>query len=114
VPEVTSDATNSYIYGPGGLPIEQIDHAEAATYYFHDALGSTRALLGSGGGLTASGDVLIGAREQSPEGTDVGNSLRPLPVLIESRTAFFASARNREIAGARAPGASAAGIITLQ
>ena len=54
VPEITSDAANAYIYGPGGRPIEQIDHTETPSYYFHDAIGSTRALLASSGTVTAS------------------------------------------------------------
>jgi RHS repeat-associated protein len=54
VPEITSDGTNDYIYGPGGLPVEQIDSSEAPTYFFHDASGSTRALLGAGGAVVAT------------------------------------------------------------
>jgi RHS repeat-associated protein len=53
-PEIIGDANNYYVYGPGGLPIEQISHAESPSYYFHDALGSTRALLGPTGAITAT------------------------------------------------------------
>ena len=49
VPEIIDDASMYYIYGPGGLPIEQIDHSGNATYFFHDANGSTRALLAANG-----------------------------------------------------------------
>lgn len=54
VPEVTSDGTNSYIYGPDGLPIEQISSNETPSYFLHDAIGSTRALLGSAGTVVAT------------------------------------------------------------
>jgi RHS repeat-associated protein len=48
-----SDGQTSYIYGPGGLPIEQIDAEEAPTYYHHDQLGSTRMLTNASGEATA-------------------------------------------------------------
>jgi RHS repeat-associated protein len=54
VPEITSDASNSYIYGPDGLPIEQITQTGATSYFFHDATGSTRGLLDSTGALAAT------------------------------------------------------------
>lgn len=38
-----------YLYGPGGLPVEQIDPSGNAYFYAHDRLGSTRALTDSGG-----------------------------------------------------------------
>ena len=47
-----SDGTNAYLYGPGGLPIEQIG---AASYWFvHDQVGSTIGLLDSTGAVAAS------------------------------------------------------------
>ncbi len=49
VPEIIGDASMYYVYGPGGLPIEQIDHSGNSTYFFHDANGSTRALLAADG-----------------------------------------------------------------
>jgi RHS repeat-associated protein len=54
VPEIMSDTTNSYIYGPQGLPIEQVGPGDTPSYFFHDAIGSTRALLGSTGALAAT------------------------------------------------------------
>jgi len=33
-----SDGQTSNIYGPNGLPIEQINAEEAPTYYHHDQL----------------------------------------------------------------------------
>jgi RHS repeat-associated protein len=55
VPLVLSDGTNSYIYGPGGLPIEQINNSTGtSTYLHHDQQGSTRLLTGSTGTVTGS------------------------------------------------------------
>ena len=37
VPELLTDGSFSYIYGPGGMPLEQIDGSSNADYFFHDA-----------------------------------------------------------------------------
>jgi RHS repeat-associated protein len=52
LPLLLSDGTNSYIYGPGGLPIEQISGGGGTTYLHHDQQGSTRLLTGSTGTVT--------------------------------------------------------------
>jgi RHS repeat-associated protein len=52
LPLILSDGTNSYIYGPGGLPVEQISGAETPTYLHHDQQGSIRLLTGSAGTVT--------------------------------------------------------------
>jgi RHS repeat-associated protein len=50
LPLVLSDGTNSYIYGPGSLPTEQINNSTGTTLYLHhDQQGSTRLLTGSTG-----------------------------------------------------------------
>ena len=54
VPEVLTDGSFSYIYGPGGLPIEQIDNSATPSYFFHDNVGTTRALLTSTGTVGAT------------------------------------------------------------
>ena len=47
-PLLISDGTNSYIYGPSNLPVEEI--TPSGTYYYHhDQLGSTRVLTDSSG-----------------------------------------------------------------
>jgi RHS repeat-associated protein len=46
-----SDGSNSYIYGPGGLPIEQISSEGRVLYLHHDQRGSTRLLTGSTGAV---------------------------------------------------------------
>jgi RHS repeat-associated protein len=52
LPLILSDTTNSYIYGPDGLPIEQISSGGTVTYLHHDQQGSTRLLTGSTGSVT--------------------------------------------------------------
>ena len=50
LPLILNDGTNSYIYGPGGLPVEQINNTTGiVTYLHHDQQGSTRLLTGSTG-----------------------------------------------------------------
>ncbi|MFC1429610.1 RHS repeat-associated core domain-containing protein [Streptacidiphilus sp. N1-3] len=43
-----TDGTNDYLYGPGGLPIEQ-KSASASYWFVHDQVGSTTALLDASG-----------------------------------------------------------------
>jgi RHS repeat-associated protein len=52
LPLLLSDGTNSYIYGPGGRPVEQISSGGTITYLHHDQQGSTRLLTGSTGTVT--------------------------------------------------------------
>jgi RHS repeat-associated protein len=59
LPLILSDTTNSYIYGPGGVPVEQISGTETPTYLHHDQQGSTRLLTGSTG--TVTGKCTYGA-----------------------------------------------------
>jgi RHS repeat-associated protein len=55
LPLLLSDATNSYVYGPDGLPIEQINNSTGAILYLHhDQAGSTRLLTGSTGSTEAT------------------------------------------------------------
>lgn len=54
LPLLLVDGTTNYIYGPGGLPLEQITSAGAVTYYHHDQLGSTRVLTNSSGQVVAT------------------------------------------------------------
>jgi RHS repeat-associated protein len=52
LPLILSDGTNSYIYGPGGLPVEQISSGGTVSYMHHDQAGSTRLITGSTGTVT--------------------------------------------------------------
>jgi RHS repeat-associated protein len=59
LPLILGDGANSYIWGPGGLPIEQISSGGTVTYLHHDQAGSTRLLTGSTG--TVTGKCTYGA-----------------------------------------------------
>jgi RHS repeat-associated protein len=60
IPQLLSDGTNSYIYGPGGVVIEQINNSTGAVgYLHHDQQGSTRLLTGKTG--TVEGKCSYGA-----------------------------------------------------
>jgi RHS repeat-associated protein len=55
LPLILNDGVNSYIYGPGGLPIEQINNGSGTVLYLHhDQQGSTRLLTGSTGKTEAT------------------------------------------------------------
>ncbi len=49
MPLALSDGSTTYIYGPNGLPIEDLSSGGTPTYYHQDQLGSTRMLTGSTG-----------------------------------------------------------------
>jgi RHS repeat-associated protein len=67
LPLILSDGTNSYIYGPGGLSVEQISGAETPTYLHHDQQGSIRLLTGSAG--TSTGSITFDAYGNKVEST---------------------------------------------
>ena len=53
LPLLIADGATNYIYGPGGMPIEQV--AGTTTLYYHqDQLGSTRALTDTTGATVAT------------------------------------------------------------
>ncbi len=53
LPLILSNSTYSFIYGPAGMPIEQINTSTGAVLYLHhDQQGSTRLLTGSTGTVT--------------------------------------------------------------
>jgi RHS repeat-associated protein len=54
-PQLLGDGTNSYIYGPESLPVEQINTSQGKVLYLHhDQQGSTRLLTGSTGATEGS------------------------------------------------------------
>jgi RHS repeat-associated protein len=53
-PELVVDGTTNYVYGPDGLPLEQISSSGTVLYYLHDQLGSTRAITNSSGSVIVS------------------------------------------------------------
>jgi RHS repeat-associated protein len=71
-PDLLTDGTNTYLYGPDGLPIEQT--SAAGTFWFvHDQEGSTLLLLASNG-------TISGAYSYTPYGlaTHTGTATTPL------------------------------------
>ncbi len=48
-PVLLADDQMSYVYGPGGMPIAQIDAEETVSYLHHDQLGSTRMITDATG-----------------------------------------------------------------
>lgn len=54
LPLLLSDGENSYIFGPGGMPVEQISSSEGAAYLHHDQLGSTRLLTNGAGEVSGT------------------------------------------------------------
>ena len=54
VPRVLDDGANQYVYGPDGLPLEQVDAKGNAQFFMTDQLGSTRALLDGKGAVAAT------------------------------------------------------------
>ena len=54
IPEVLSDGTYSYLYGPSGEVVEQVSQGGTATFLVQDQLGSTRLLVNSSGSVVGS------------------------------------------------------------
>jgi RHS repeat-associated protein len=54
LPLILNDGTNNYIYGPSGLPVEQISSGGTITYLHHDQQGSTRLITGTTGTVTGT------------------------------------------------------------
>ena len=53
LPLLLVDGSVDYVYGPGGVPLEQVS-SSGTLYYHQDQLGSTRALTNSSGSMVAS------------------------------------------------------------
>jgi RHS repeat-associated protein len=53
LPLLLADGTTRYIYGPGGMPLEQVT-SSTTNYFHHDQLGSTRALTDANGTTVAT------------------------------------------------------------
>lgn len=51
LPVIVQAGAASFVHGPGGLPIEQIEGDGTTRWLFHDHLGSTRAITNAAGGV---------------------------------------------------------------
>lgn len=83
LPELLSDGSTSYLYGPDGHPIEQITSAGTTTYYHHDQLGSTRL-------LTSTSGTAVATFSYDPYGNQTGSTgtiMTPLGYAGEYRDA---------------------------
>jgi RHS repeat-associated protein len=67
LPLAVKAGTTSYVYGPGGLPLEQVASDGTTQWLFHDQLGSTRALTDSSG-------AVVGTWAYDPYGKVVASS----------------------------------------
>ncbi len=73
LPLMLSDETNSYIHGPGGVPVEQVSSGGTVTYLHHDQQGSIRLLTGSAG--TTTGSITFDAYGKKIESTGTTSAL---------------------------------------
>jgi len=73
-PRLLTDGTNSFIYGPGGMPIEQIDNNGNALFLGTDAQGSVRLLTDASGNVkgTASYDAFGNRSSMAGESSAFG------------------------------------------
>lgn len=69
LPLLLSDGDRSYIYGPGGMPIEHISEGKAS-YYHQDQLGSTRMLTDSSGEVTGTFSYTAYGQPAGSSGTE--------------------------------------------
>jgi RHS repeat-associated protein len=67
LPLILNDGTDSYVYGPEGVPVEQINGEEKAQYLHHDQEGSTRL-------ITSSTGIVEGAYTYTPYGAVEGHT----------------------------------------
>jgi RHS repeat-associated protein len=54
LPLTISDGSNSFVFGPGGLPVEQVAADNSVLFYHHDQIGSTRLLTDATGAVRAT------------------------------------------------------------
>jgi RHS repeat-associated protein len=54
LPLTISDDTTSFVFGPGGLPVEQVAADNSVLFYHHDQIGSTRLLTDATGAVQAT------------------------------------------------------------
>lgn len=54
LPLLLKDGSTSYVYGPGGQPVEQINSSGTVLWYHRDQLGSTRLLTDASGSVAAT------------------------------------------------------------
>jgi RHS repeat-associated protein len=94
LPLLVDDGTTAYVYGPGGLPVEQVG-ASATQWFFADAQGSTVALVDSSGAVVGTYGYDTWGRTVSHTGTAstvmqyVGQVTDALTGLIYLRARYY-------------------------
>jgi len=87
LPVLLKDGTTSYVYGPGGLPLEQINGG--TTYWFHhDQIGSTRLITDSNGTSQATYTYDPYGGLASSTGS-ITNPLRFVGQYLDGESAFY-------------------------
>jgi RHS repeat-associated protein len=67
LPVLLTDGVNSFVYGPEGLPVEQVSSGGTVTYLHHDQAGSTRLITGEAG-------EILGSYSYGPYGETTGRT----------------------------------------
>jgi len=88
-PVLLVDGSTDYVYGPGGLPLQQFSPT-GSLYYYHDQLGSTRALANPTGTVVAAYTYdAYGALTGSTVTGTVSNPFGFTGVYTDQETAFL-------------------------
>ncbi|MFI7501793.1 RHS repeat-associated core domain-containing protein [Streptomyces sp. NPDC049687] len=87
LPTIIADGSNSYITGPGGLPLEQIN-GTTAVYYFHDQIGSTRVLTNQDGTVNSTYEFTADGVTKSRTGTS-DNPFQFAGQYLDSTTGLY-------------------------
>jgi len=86
-PVMISDGSTSYLYGPDGTPLEQMDSGGNVLWYHHDANGSTRLLTDGTG--TVVGTATYGADGQVTATTGTTTPLGYDGQYVDAETGFI-------------------------
>jgi RHS repeat-associated protein len=81
-----TDGATAYVYGPGGIPLEEVA-GTTTRWYFHDQLGSTRALTDATGAVVGSYDY-----DAYGQPTHAGTAASPLTYTgqyLDAETGFY-------------------------
>jgi RHS repeat-associated protein len=88
LPQLIKDGSTAYIYGPFGLPLEEIN-GSTTYYYHHDQLGSTRLLTDSSGASVATYQFDPYGNLVASSGSNITNPLRFAGQYQDSESGFY-------------------------
>jgi RHS repeat-associated protein len=92
-PLILTDGTTDYVYGPGGLPIEQVTSSGSPIYLAQDQLGSTRLLTNSSGAVVGTYSYDPAGNITSETGTATTNLLFAGQYLDQESGLYWMRAR---------------------